>query len=270
MNSPLVSVLVCTFNAERFIEPTMRSVMNQTYANIEILVLDNASSDRTAGMLERIGGEEPRLKLYVGRENLGAYGGLNYLLERASGTYIAINDHDDIWHADKLRKQVEFLEEHKEYIGCGTAIVNYYEKYDTYLLRRQPRVSNIAWHTSLVFRHSSLRYDASLKVGNDFHFMKHLLCGNNRRILNLGEPYVLRPIRADHSNLSTRWIGFRNFADIIRVRMNALDKMALLMRLFLPERFADFLVLKVFFRRNVLPGIHTAAYFSGKGSMPSR
>lgn len=248
---PLVSVLICAYNAEGFIEATVRSVMAQTYGSLEILVLDNDSSDGTMEILGGLREEEPRLRLYAGKKNIGAYGGLNYLLERATGTYVAINDHDDIWHRDKIAKQVGFLEQNQDYAGCGTAIVNYYEKYDTYLLRRQPEVSCLAWHTSLVFRNSGVRYNVKTKVANDFFFMKQILCRGGRRIRNLKEPCVLRAIRADRSNLSTKWISFRNLKDILGVNINTFDRLAMLYRLLLPGKVADCLMLKVFLRKNV-------------------
>jgi glycosyltransferase involved in cell wall biosynthesis len=248
---PVVSVLICAYNAERFVEATLRSVMTQTYGSLEILVLDNDSSDRTRDILEGLGQEEPRLRLYAGKKNIGAYGGLNYLLERATGTYVAINDHDDIWHPEKIAKQVKFLEQNQDCAGCGTAIVNYYEKYDTYLLRKQPEVSCLAWHTSLVFRNSGIRYNVQTRVANDFFFMKQILCRDGRRIRNLKEPCVLRTIRADGSNLSTRWISFRNLRDILRVNVNMFDRLAMLYRLLLPGKVADYLMLKLFLRKNV-------------------
>jgi glycosyltransferase involved in cell wall biosynthesis len=259
---PLVSVLICSYNAENFIETTVRSVVNQTYRNMEILVLDNASSDGTVGVLERLAGEDVRLKIHRGFENLGAYGGLNYLLERASGKYIAIDDHDDTWRSDKIRRQIEFLEQNAEFVGCGTAIINHYKKYGTYLLRCQPRISKIAWHTSLVFRNSGARYDAKLSLGNDFYFMKHILCRDGGHIHNSDEPCVLRTIMADRSNLSSRWINFKNLREILCVRIDALDKLALLNRLLLPERLADYLVLKVFLRRNILSEADVKEYFA--------
>lgn len=252
ITSPLVSVLICTYNAETFVEATMRSVMRQTYPHMEILVLDNHSSDRTLDVLEKLAGEDPRLRIYRGDENLGAYGGLNYLLERAAGEYIAVNDHDDIWHQEKIRRQVEFLEINNRFAGCGTAIVNSYEKYGAYLLRRRPPVDRAAWHTSLVFRRGKIRYDASLKIGNDFDFMKNRLCEGSGRIHNFQEPYVLRRILADRSNLSTKWITVRNMRAIVRTQLGLVDKVALLYRLLLPQRLADWTLLKVLMRRNVL------------------
>jgi glycosyltransferase involved in cell wall biosynthesis len=252
VKSPLVSVLICSYNAERFIEATLRSVLDQTYRDLEVLVLDNCSSDGTVGILDRIGGEEPRLKLYRGKENVGAYGGLNYLLDRAAGKYIAIQDHDDIWHPDKVRQQVEFLEENSRYVGCGTAIVNYYERYDTFLLRKQMEVSSIAWHTSLVFRNYGKRYVASVKVATDFHFMKHVLCGGRKLIRNFGEPYVLRRIRADGSNLSTAWARLANAKDILQVDIALFDKLCLVNRLLMPGRLVDYLLVKLLLRRSII------------------
>jgi len=264
---PLVSVLICAYNAERFVEATVRSIMAQTYRNLEILVLDNNSSDGTVAILEGLRKEEGRLRLYGGTKNLGAYGGLNYLLERAAGNYIAIDDHDDIWHPDKIARQVDFLERNHAYVGCGTAIVNYYERYDAFLLRRQPAVSRVAWHTSLVFRNSGLRYNARAKIANDFLFMKHVLCAGGKRIYNLEEPYVLRTIRADGSNLSTRWINRGTLKEMLSARIGLSDRLALLNRLILPERLADFLVLKVFLRKNIRSAAQVMADF-GPDAMP--
>lgn len=258
---PIVSVLICAYNAEKFVETTVRSVMAQTYKSLEILVLDNDSSDRTKEILEGLKREEPRLRLYAGKKNIGAYGGLNYLLERATGAYVAINDHDDIWHPDKIARQVEFLERNHDYAGCGTAIVNHYERYDTYLLRKQAEVSCLAWHTSLVFRNSGVRYNLKTRVANDFFFMKQILCRDGKRIRNLKEPYVLRMIRADRSNLSTRWISFRNLKDILGVNIGLFDRLAMLYRLLLPGRIADFLLLKIILRGSVRSGDQVGGLF---------
>jgi glycosyltransferase involved in cell wall biosynthesis len=251
-DTPLVSVLICSFNAEKFIESTMRSVTGQSYRNLEILVLDNASSDGTVGILERLGGEDSRLKVYAGRENLGAYGGLNHLLGKAVGKYVAIQDHDDIWHSGKIKRQVEFLEENGHFVGCGTAIINYYEKYDTYLLRRRQTISNIAWHTSLVFRNSLERYDTSPRIANDFLFMKNTLCQRHRLIHNFSDPLVLRRIRTDGTNLSSRWINARSLGDIILARIPLIDKLPALCRLVLPESLFDRFLLKFLLRRQVV------------------
>ncbi len=247
--TPLISVLICSYNAEKFIGATLRSVLNQTYEHLEVLVLDNRSQDGTVGVVEGLQWGEPRLKLYRGEENLGAYGGLNYLLDEAAGKYIAVNDHDDIWHPDKIERQVKFLEENPEYAGCGTAMVNHYERHDVFVVRRQPVTSNVAWHTSLMYKKSEARYDASLRVATDFHFMKHILCAGGKLIYNLPEPYVLRRLRADGSNLSDKWIHPGNAMDIMRADIRVFDKLCLINRLVLPGRLVDYLLVKLFFKK---------------------
>ena len=247
---PLVSVLVCTYNAERFIAETLRSVCAQTYRHLDIRVLDNGSVDGTVAVVEDLAARDGRIRLIPGRENRGAYGGLNYLLEQAQGKYVAIQDHDDVWHRDKLRAQIKVLEGDPALVGCGTAIVNHYEKYDRFLQRRQAPLSTIAWHSSLVFRRGPERYDLAVEVGTDFHFMRETLCRGDRRIRNLEEPYVLRRIRSDGSNLSSRWIRGHG-RDIWRARIGWFDKLCLLNRLWLPAGLVDRLVLGLILRRCV-------------------
>ena len=92
----LVSVLICSYNAEAFIESTVNSVLGKTYKKIELLILDNASSDNTVQILKNIKKKDSRLVIFTKKENVGAYPGLNFLLDKAKGSYIAINDHDDI------------------------------------------------------------------------------------------------------------------------------------------------------------------------------
>lgn len=247
---PLVSVLVCAYNAERFLGETLQSVCAQTWHNLEVLVLDNGSQDRTAEVMREWAGRDGRVRTHFGPENLGAYGGLNHLLDHAQGKYVAIQDHDDLWHPDKIRRQVDFLEAHPDCAGCGTAILNHYEKVDRFLLRRQAVESTIAWHTSLMFRRGDGRYDTSVPVGTDFHFMREILCQGPKRIHNLPEPLVLRRLRADGGNLSSQWMQGRG-REIWRARIGWFDKLCLLNRLWLPAGFVDRLVLGVFLRRSV-------------------
>ena len=249
---PLVSVLICAHDAAPFIEATVRSVAGQTHRNLEILVLDNASADRTAEILARLAAEDPRIRPVPSRDNLGAYGGLNLLLDQARGAYVAIQDHDDLWHPDKLRAQLAHLETHPGDVGCGTAIVNHYEQTDRFLRRRQPAQAAVAWHTSLVFRNGPERYDLSVRVGTDFHFMRHALCGGRRRIRNLEAPYVLRRLRADGRNLSSRWIRAASSRDVFGARIGWFDKLCLIQRRLLPAAWVDRLVLDVVLRNSVL------------------
>ena len=103
----LISVIIPTYNRENKIIDAVRSVLEQTYINIEVIVIDDGSTDDTYLMLDKI--EDKRLK-YVYQENSGACVARNRGIKEAKGKYIAFHDSDDIWHKDKLEKQIRVLE----------------------------------------------------------------------------------------------------------------------------------------------------------------
>ena len=101
-----VSVVIPAHNAERFIRSTLESVLAQTYSDLEVLVVDDGSSDATAQI---VGGFGPPVTLVPG-SRLGVSAARNRGIAGARGEYVALLDHDDRWHPDKIRRQVEVLE----------------------------------------------------------------------------------------------------------------------------------------------------------------
>lgn len=79
-NNPLVSVLIVAYNPGNYLEKTLNSCINQTYKNLEILVLDNASKEDIRAYFPK----DSRIAYFRSEKNLGPYGGLNFLLEKAS------------------------------------------------------------------------------------------------------------------------------------------------------------------------------------------
>jgi teichuronic acid biosynthesis glycosyltransferase TuaG len=112
MPEPLVSVVMPTFNAERFVSESIASVANQVYTNWELLVTDDGSVDRTPDILERWSRSEPRISYRRLPSNSGAAVARNASIGRASGEFLAFLDADDLWLPEKLRLQVAFMEEH--------------------------------------------------------------------------------------------------------------------------------------------------------------
>ncbi|MBN2571051.1 MAG: glycosyltransferase family 2 protein [Ignavibacteriales bacterium] len=103
---PLVSVLITTYNGENYIVETLESIINQTYKNIEIIVVNDGSTDYTKNKLKPYFNKI----IYHYQENIGTYGSLNVAYSLASGKYIAIQDHDDISTPDRITKSVYVLE----------------------------------------------------------------------------------------------------------------------------------------------------------------
>jgi glycosyltransferase involved in cell wall biosynthesis len=108
VQDPLVSVIVPAYNAERFIEQTLRSVINQTYRNLEIIVVDDGSQDATAEIVRQLGQQDHRIRCFQQR-NSGVAAARNLGIQQAQGTLIAPLDADDLWHPQNLEKQVECL-----------------------------------------------------------------------------------------------------------------------------------------------------------------
>jgi glycosyltransferase involved in cell wall biosynthesis len=118
-----ISVCICTYNQERFIEQAVQSVLMQnTSCEVEIIIGDDASTDGTAEILKRLRDEHPtQMKLFLHQQNLGNRGGNNFLnaLKACQGDYIATLDGDDFWNSpDKLQKQFEFLEASPDFALC--------------------------------------------------------------------------------------------------------------------------------------------------------
>lgn len=108
---PLVSVITPTYNAELFIEETIASVRAQTYTNWEMVIVDDASTDTTTSILKKYAAEDDRIKYHVLKTNAGAAIARNTAIEKATGSYIAFLDADDLWMPEKLSKQVIFMQE---------------------------------------------------------------------------------------------------------------------------------------------------------------
>lgn len=102
----MVSVIIPTYNRSTTIIRAVESVLNQTYRDIEVIVVDDGSTDRTGELLKKI--DDTRLR-YVYQTNAGACSARNHGIDEAKGEYIAFHDSDDVWHLDKLEKQMKVM-----------------------------------------------------------------------------------------------------------------------------------------------------------------
>ncbi|MET0944469.1 MAG: glycosyltransferase family 2 protein [Flavobacterium sp.] len=109
--SELVSIITPTYNAEKFITETLKSVQNQTYQNWEMILVDDASTDKTIKIISDFAEKDSRIKLFKLEKNSGNGFARNVALKKAVGKYIAYLDADDLWFPNKLEKQIEFLKE---------------------------------------------------------------------------------------------------------------------------------------------------------------
>lgn len=107
---PLVTIITPLFNAEKFIAQTLESVQNQSYGNWEHLLVDDASQDSSVEIVQNELAKDSRIQLIKLPENKGAAFCRNHATQLAQGKYIAFLDSDDLWHPEKLERQIEFMQ----------------------------------------------------------------------------------------------------------------------------------------------------------------
>lgn len=106
---PLVSVIIPTYNAEKYVEEALLSIISQTYKNLEIIVIDDASSDNTKKLVSAIAKSDRRVVVYRNRINLGIGGTRSRGIKLAKGAYICWQDADDVSYPNRIALQVDFL-----------------------------------------------------------------------------------------------------------------------------------------------------------------
>lgn len=117
----LVSVITPVYNVDKYIDRTLMSVFAQTYKDIEIVLVDDQSQDKSAEIVKRYQKTHPEIVYYLQPKNMGAGHARNKALELARGQYVAFLDADDMWKPEKIEKQIKLLNEKKGGF-CFTAI----------------------------------------------------------------------------------------------------------------------------------------------------
>lgn len=114
----LVSIITPTWNSEKYIQETIKSVQSQSYQNWEMIIVDDCSTDSTIEIIKKISNRDSRIILLKQEQNLGAGVARTRALQKARGRYIAYLDSDDLWKPEKLTKQINFMKEKKCAFSC--------------------------------------------------------------------------------------------------------------------------------------------------------
>lgn len=121
-SSPLVSIVIPLYNAENYIEETLQSVLNQTYKNYEVIVVDNASTDASLDTVNRIAQQLERFKLIRCEQNSGGPASpRNIGIRHSQGEFIAFLDSDDVWYPEKLEQQIQYVNNEGCNFLCSSA-----------------------------------------------------------------------------------------------------------------------------------------------------
>lgn len=202
MNScPLISVLIPVYNAEDEILDSVNSIIQQTYSNLEIIIIDDCSNDSTLERLRNI--SDSRLKIFKNKRNLQIAATLNRGMKVCKGKYVARMDADDYSMPDRLMKQYQFLETNPDYLLVGSSYlveedgkklgirkqVSGYKR-----LRSKLLFGNNICHPSILinkhiwFKHN-LSYNANFKYAQDYDLWTRAII--NCKMTNLQEPLII-------------------------------------------------------------------------------
>lgn len=119
---PIVSVIMATYNRCEIVSESVRSILDQSLTNFELIIIDDCSTDNTRSILQEIASKDDRIRLTNTHENSGCNIARNVGIDLAIGHYMAIMDDDDIAVHKRLEIQVEYLEKHKKIGLVGSAV----------------------------------------------------------------------------------------------------------------------------------------------------
>lgn len=218
---PLVSIIVTTFNSKRLIESCLISLINQTYSNIEIIVIDDASFDSTKEVVKKLMKKDNRIKYYKLNYNVGTYAAKNIAINYASGEFVTCHDSDDFAHTEKIEKQVKPLIRFPWLVFTVSYWVRltdkgiFYARQTYPLLRLNPN--------SIMFRKNTVICKVGLwdyvKIGADSEFYYRLkLVFGRLRMLKIKKPLTIGSYRTN-SLTANKDTGFVTGA-IPRIRYN--------------------------------------------------
>lgn len=142
----LVSVIIPTYNIQYFLDSTLESIVNQTYKNLEIILIDDCSNDGTYQKIIKWADKDSRIVYRQLEKNSGAAVSRNVAIGLSNGRFLAFCDSDDLWQPDKIEKQISFMRE-RDIAFCFTQ----------YVLQREDGKSKI------VYVHNKLDYEQSLR-----------------------------------------------------------------------------------------------------------
>lgn len=232
-NKPLVSVIMPVFNALPYLGAAIESILEQSYRNFELIIVNDASTDASLKLIEKYQSRHPRkIKVINLKKNLNKGGDecANLGLKIASGKYIARMDADDISHRKRLEKQVKFLQKNKEFflVGSNATVINAQgekigekiEPFDNAAITRAYFTFNPLIHPSLMYHRQfetkqPFSYSIKYSANNDYFTFFKLQC-HGAKYANLQENLIEHRV---HDKSDTFINVKEKFANTLKIRI---------------------------------------------------
>ncbi|MBK9283695.1 MAG: glycosyltransferase [Sphingobacteriaceae bacterium] len=198
-DTPLISVILPVYNAEKYIVDAINSILNQTFRNFEFIILNDGSKDNSESIIQSFTDERIR---YFKHDNCGLAATLNKGIEYSKGKYIARQDQDDISYPERFAKQIEFLEKNPKICLVGTRARIFTDDLKTYGYHNHPSESSVIMfdlmfnnpfvHSSVIFRKNIIDevglYNTTKGMYEDYNLWSRMMF--NAGLANLAEVLV--------------------------------------------------------------------------------
>ncbi len=199
---PLISVTIAVFNAEKYLDEAIDSILTQTFTDFDVVIIDDGSTDRSPQILQQYAQKDPRIQLVL-REHRGIARTRNDLTELARGEFIAVMDGDDIALPDRFQRQVDFLRQHPDVVCVGSTH-DFIDEVGRFLFRYEPPLDNsqiqefaLKGNTPINHPSAMIRRSALIQVGGYVETMNTagildlwLRLGEVGALANLKEPLL--------------------------------------------------------------------------------
>ena len=238
---PTVSVIMPSYNHKRYITESIESIINQTYHDWELIIIDDASQDRSQEIIENYTNRDSRIKAIFHGQNRGISYTMNESLEISKGDYIGLTASDDIWLPNKLERQLEVLNQNKNVIVWSDAYIINAEGENTgqlwiqrYKAQQKNKNGNLLFDIlrngficgqSVLFNRefvSTTRYDPRLIYANDYKFMIDL--AENHEFVFIPEPLVKYRVHETNTIKCNKSLWFRDMIIIYDKVLERYDK----------------------------------------------
>ena len=204
------------FNGEKFLKEAIDSILNQTYQNLELIIVNDASTDSSVEIIRRYQENDSRIRVFKNEVNMGISETTNRGVEQANGEYIALMDQDDISFLDRLEREQKFLGNHPEISAVGANSItidtkgNFRKRPDVFtspglvrwglLFRNQIQNSSVLFRRNLFFDYG-LRWK-NLSPGQDYHFWMETCL--NHQIANLSDHLIYHRVHGFNASILLR------------------------------------------------------------------
>lgn len=225
---PLVSIIMPVYNAEKYLELTIESILNQDYPNIEILIIDDCSTDNSYSILKKY--TDTRIKLSKNETNIGYVKTLNNLIKASNGFFIARHDNDDISKSNRIRLQVNYLLKNLNVDVCGSNFnvfgnKNIYsnvpltnEEIKCFMLLNNPICHPTVMFRSNIFKDHNFKYDTSFSPSEDYLLWYKI--SKETQLENLNESLLSYRWHSDNTSIRQKEIQISKTNEIRNIILN--------------------------------------------------